>query len=216
MCDTSSFSSHLICQLPLRNLQDLGKSYFPFPSACFLNFLSTCSPKPGWKLVCRPLCSSVLHSSPILLRTYCCSVDLDGDLTSLILFCFLCSILFLRQTFRTHLSESVVIISPTHFCPCHFLQNSVQTPPNSTHSSASFFCPSFDRLLTSPTDLGFLSSHSSSTTFLTYFLCFSFNLSFLILFSLSNYYPTWKTFWYSACLAFLSLPVISVFLASYN
>lgn len=81
MCDISIFSLPITCQLPLSNLQDLGRSYFPFRSACFLNFLSTCSPKPRWKSVHRPLCSSVRHSSPILLRTLCCTVDLDGNLT---------------------------------------------------------------------------------------------------------------------------------------
>lgn len=213
---TSIVNSHLICQWPLSNLQDLVQSYFPFRNAGFLNSWSTCSPKPRRKLVRRPPCSSAL-CSPILLRTSCCSVDLDGILTDSVLLSVF--IVFLIQTSWTPPSESIVITSLAHFCSYHFLQNTVQTSPNSTPSSAPFFCPSFDHPLTSPTDLGFLLNHSSSTTFLTYLLCFSFSLSFLILFSLKtqcNYYPTWKTFWFSACLAFLSLPVISVFPASYN
>lgn len=93
------------------------------------------------------------------------------------------------------------------------------SPQQLEHVVLGHYLPPLDHPLTFPADIEFLSIHSSSTTFLIYLLYFSFSLPFLILFSLKTqckYYPTWKTFWNSAHLAFLSLPVVCVFLPSYN
>lgn len=123
MCDISIFSLHIICQLPLSNFQDLGKSYFPFLDACFLNSLSTCSPKPRCELVRSLLCSSALHSSPIMLRTCCCSVDLDGDLTDSVLLSVFHPVPqtdFLNSSFRIHCYITHLLLFlpfPTEYCP---------------------------------------------------------------------------------------------------
>lgn len=121
---TSIVNSHLICQWPLSNLQDLVQSYFPFRNAGFLNSWSTCSAKPRWKLVRRPPCSSALHSSPILLRTYCCSVDLDGILPDSVLLSVFHRIPltdFLNSSFRIHcyyITHSLLFFPfPTEHCP---------------------------------------------------------------------------------------------------
>lgn len=119
--NTFIFSWHVICQLPSSNLQCWVQSHFGL-NTCFLNFLSTYLPKPRCKAGVSP--SLPTYSFPVLLRTYCYSIYLNGNLIVSIFrsaFHLFPSIDFLNGSFKiycyyiTHLL--LFFPFPTEYCP---------------------------------------------------------------------------------------------------
>lgn len=122
---TFIFSSCTIYQLPSGNLQYLEQRRFPYVNTYCLAFCKPddAMPSPSLLFFCF---------SPILLRTYCYSIDLDGNLTVSVSVCF---ILFLRQIFLTDHSRPLKIHCITH-CVLYISYRVLsKLSPNSTHSS---------------------------------------------------------------------------------